>query len=247
MNILVCGYGVVGRFVHEPIGKTAEIHIYDPNVEKYNDNKVFNERYDMAFICVPTDSLPDGSADISLVKETVNCIDAETIVIKSAVPMGTAESFNKDNIVISPEYCGATLHSGNNQGFIVLGGKQPYLDRVAALYQRVKNGGFRIRFTDWRTAELAKYMENCFLALKITFCVEFYHVAMNNGVSYPELREIFIMDERMGDSHTFVYPDKPYYDSHCLNKDVPALINQSEGMACLMSAVHRINMGRKNK
>ena len=31
--------------------------------------------------------------------------------------------------------------------------------------------------------------------------------------------------ERMGDSHTFVSKDHPYYDSHCLNKDIPALIN----------------------
>lgn len=33
------------------------------------------------------------------------------------------------------------------------------------------------------------------------------------------------MDSRMGDSHTYVNPDNPYYDSHCLNKDIPALIN----------------------
>lgn len=29
----------------------------------------------------------------------------------------------------------------------------------------------------------------------------------------------------MGDSHTYVNPDSLYYDSHCLNKDIPALIN----------------------
>ena len=39
-------------------------------------------------------------------------------------------------------------------------------------------------------------------------------------VNYEELRELFILDPRVNPSHTFVYRDKPYWDSHCLNKDV---------------------------
>ena len=245
MQVLICGYGVVGRFVHGQIKDAAIVSAYDPNIKEYCDDSIFNNRFDIAFICVPTNSLPDGSANITLVQEAVSRINAETVVIKSAIPVGTAASFNNDSIVVSPEYCGATPHSGNSQGFVVLGGKQPYLDKVAALYHKAKNGAFRVRFTNWQTAELAKYMENCFLALKVTFCAEFYNIATANGISYPELREIFIMDERMGDSHTYVYPDKPFYDSHCLNKDVPALIHQSDGMANLMKTVHQINTARK--
>lgn len=29
-------------------------------------------------------------------------------------------------------------------------------------------------------------------------------------------------------SHTYVYPEEPYFNSHCLNKDVPALIKFCE-------------------
>jgi UDP-glucose 6-dehydrogenase len=50
----------------------------------------------------------------------------------------------------------------------------------------------------------------------------------------------------MGDSHTFVFDDEPYYNSHCLNKDIPALIRFSgEDTAPLMTAVHEINKRRK--
>jgi len=87
-------------------------------------------------------------------------------------------------------------------------------------------------------------MENCFLALKVTFCSEFATIAKDFGISYPELREIFILDDRMGTSHTFVNSDSPYYDSHCLNKDIPALIKQTD-KAHLMEAVDNINYNKK--
>jgi UDP-glucose 6-dehydrogenase len=52
----------------------------------------------------------------------------------------------------------------------------------------------------------------------------------------------------MGDSHTFVYPEAPYYNSHCLNKDIPALIAfAGRETAPLMSAVDEINKYKKNE
>ena len=35
----------------------------------------------------------------------------------------------------------------------------------------------KFRFTDRKTAELCKYMENCYLATKVTFCNEFFRIA----------------------------------------------------------------------
>ena len=40
------------------------------------------------------------------------------------------------------------------------------------------------------------------------------------------VRELFLLDPRVNPSHTFVYEDTPYWDSHCLNKDVPSIANQ---------------------
>ncbi|MDR1755237.1 MAG: hypothetical protein LBR74_10165 [Eubacterium sp.] len=251
MKILICGYGNIGRFIFNEIRNSShDITIYDPNIQYYSLKETLTDCYDVAFVCVPTDKLTNGSADVSIVRDiTGDLVNTRVIVIKSAVPVGTAEmlaSFTgKDNIVISPEYYGTTQHSSNSPDFIVLGGKLQYCSTAADVYTKVKSGGFRIKFTDWKTAELAKYMENCFLALKVTFCAEFFDVCKEYGISYNELREIFVMDCRMGDSHTFVYPDKPYYDSHCLNKDIPAFVNMANGKAPLMEAVDRINLKKK--
>ena len=66
-------------------------------------------------------------------------------------------------------------------------------------------------------------MENSYLATKVSFCQQFYVIAEKIGVDYEELRELFVLDPRVEKSHTFVYRDKPYWSSHCLDKDVPAI------------------------
>jgi nucleotide sugar dehydrogenase len=207
-----------------------------------------SEKYDFCFVCVPTDSTLHGSCDISIVESVIKKVNADIFILKSAVPPLTHQSLTKNynkKIVISPEYYGCTQHSNRQMNFVILGGDRESCGKVATLYGRVKNGSYRIQITNPITAELAKYMENCFLALKVTFCCEFADIAKKYGVCYPELRELFILDERMGSTHTFVYPEKPYYDSHCLNKDVSALINFAGDSAPLMQCMHKINLERK--
>lgn len=69
-------------------------------------------------------------------------------------------------------------------------------------------------------------MENSFLATKVSFCQAFYNICEDIGIEYDELRELFILDPRINPAHTFVYKDTSYWDSHCLNKDVPAIAEQ---------------------
>ena len=244
-DILIVGYGNIGKHIHKELEGSGDIDIYDPFIPEYNMSYI-NE-YNIAFICVPTEMLPDGSCDISAVENAVENTKAKTIVIKSTIPIGTCDKLKNKyskNIVFSPEYYGITRHAPSSSDFVVLAGSHKDCDKVAQLYYKVKTKSFRIHFTDYKTAELAKYMENCFLALKVTFCSEFATIANEFGISYPQLREIFVLDERMGDSHTFINPEQPYYNSHCLNKDIPGLINQTN-KAHLMKAMLEINKKKR--
>ena len=254
-KILICGYGNIGKHLYkelEPLEdkELATIDIYD----KYKDSEIngdfpdFNEYYDYMFVCVPTEMNEDGSANISEVSDCINTFTgADTIIIKSAIPVGTCEKLGKQNIVISPEYWGTTQHCPE-PNFLVLGGYRVYTDKVVQLYNLIKDGYYKYYFTDHRTAELVKYMENCWIATKVTFCNEFADIARNFGISYSELRELWLADSRVSPSHTLVYEDKPYYDSHCLNKDIPALISFCENKNIktpLMKEVEYINKTRK--
>jgi UDP-glucose 6-dehydrogenase len=82
------------------------------------------------------------------------------------------------------------------------------------------------KIVDAKTAEMTKFMVNSWLATKVTFCNEFCRACDKAGIYYEDVRELFTSDPRISPAHTFVYREHPYYQSHCLDKDVPSIANQ---------------------
>lgn len=224
MNILIVGYGIVGHNL------AKEISILKPDVyDKYKttENTKRDIKYDICFICVDTPYSENNPCDVSEVKNAIMENDSDIYIIKSTVLVGTTEQIAKEtgkNIIFSPEYYGGTQHCNNYSfDFTIFGGEKKNCQKVIQSLQKVYDGRHKFVMTDSKTAELCKYMENSFLATKVSFCVAFWEICKRYGVSYEELRELFVLDPRVNESHTFVYEDKPYWDSHCLNKDVPAI------------------------
>lgn len=252
-KILICGYGNIGKKTYSEIQDlenfNCSLAIYDKKILK--SELSLDHSYDFAFICVSTDKLSDGSCDITNVEECVSKIDSKIIIIKSTIPPGTSEylqsKYPNKRIVFSPEFYGTTIQAPVKLNFLILGGCVEDCSKVADLFHLIKPASFRVKFTNYKTAELVKYMENCFLALKVQFCSEFFNIAETIGVNYNELRECFVLDERLGESHTYINPEQPYYDSHCLNKDVPGLIKFCEDKVevPIMETVNRVNLEKK--
>jgi UDPglucose 6-dehydrogenase len=251
-SVAIVGYGAVGRHLHV-LFPDAVIH--DPAVG-YDDRAAVN-RSRFAFVCVPTPSLPDGSADVSIVRDVVGWIEADVIVIRSTVSVGTSQALATDSgkrIVFQPEYGpGATpdhpFSDPRNIGWVVLGGEREATGWVADLYKTVANSNLNIQHTDATTAELVKYMENSFLAAKVAFCNEFYDIAAAAGVGYDELRELWLLDPRIGRSHTFVYPDDRGFGGPCLPKDLSAIVSTAEALGVeptLLKSVEASNRRVRN-
>lgn len=236
-NVLIVGLGIVGSHLKTLFTDADVYDKYKPDVCTIVRDKV----YDVAFIAVPTPM--DGQTGQCITSDVedaiwllVNDYKVKTVCVKSTVFPGFTNQMEQKlstiapgmSICFSPEYCGETIHSHNiDEGFVIVGGKPEPRNRVAQVMQSIKQGSYLIKFTDSLTAELVKYMENSFLAMKVTFSNEFYRIANANGVSYDELRQLFIMDPRVNPSHTIVYPNKPYYRSKCFDKDIPAIITHS--------------------
>lgn len=222
MSVLIIGYGTVGRNLEKEL-KILNPDIYDINLIMFNTKK--DIKYDFAFICVDTPLMNDYSLDITQVKNAINDNNADIYIIKSTCPLGTVDKLKEETgkrIIFSPEYYGGTQHCNNfTFDFTILGGDKKDCVEVIQLLQECYDGRHIFRITDSKTAELTKFMENSFLATKVSFCNQFYKICEKENINYEELRELFILDKRVGESHTFVYKDKPYWDSHCLNKDVP--------------------------
>ena len=253
INILIIGYGVVGKNME------IELKKFSPDVlDKYksDENKLSNntEGYDLAFICVNTPFTDKSPCDFSEVVNAINenshlMKDEGIFVIKSTILPGTTDKIRKQtgqNVIFSPEYYGGTQHCNNfDFDFTVLGGEKQDCIKVLQILQNIYDGRHTFRITDSKTAEIAKYMENAWLATKVSFCSQFFEIAENNGINYEELRELFILDPRVNPSHTFIYRDHPYWDSHCLNKDVPAIAITED--AKFLKYVIEYNSNKKNE
>jgi len=240
-SVLIVGYGVVGHNLNQELAK-LKADIYDKFKPEANTKQ--NKKYDFAFICVDTPYIDENNVcDISQVKAALQENDADIYIIKSTILPGTTEQLSKEfnkHIVFSPEYYGGTQHCNNFEfNFTILGGSKNDCHKVQQLLQEVYDARHTFRTTDSTTAELTKYMENSWLATKVAFCCQFYNIANKLGVDYEDLRELFILDPRVNPSHTFVYDDHPYYKSHCLDKDVPAIAEFAD--AELLKTIIRFN------
>lgn len=246
MNIAIVGMGYVGTAMNKLFKQAV---IYD-EPKGIGSREEVNKCY-AAFVCVPTPMGEDGACVTAIVEDVLGWLETDVIILRSTVPVGFTERMcakTGKSIVFQPEYCGETADHPyvdlSRRAWITLGGEREAVEKAVQVYQQVYSSEVRIKVVDSRTAELAKYMENCFLAAKVTFCNEFYDIAQKAGVDYTELRETWLMDERMGRSHTFVYPEKRGYDGKCLPKDVAALINQADELgadATFMKAVQEKN------
>lgn len=249
MRILIVGHGVVGKNLEK------ELEVLHPDViDKYKpeENKIevpYGVRYDIAFICVDTPIRKEERVlcDTSEVKNAIMENEAEIYVIKNTVSPGTTEQLRVKTgkrIIFSPEYYGGTQHCNNFRfDFTILGGERKACIEVIQVLQHVYDARHQFRITDSRTAELTKYMENSFLATKVSFCQQFYFIASEMDVDYEELRELFVLDPRVNPSHTFVDRLHPYWSSHCLDKDVPAIADAYE--ASLLQEIIKFNENTK--
>lgn len=248
---LIVGYGITGNNLE------TEILCLNPDIADIKYVGHFKEKkyikYDIIFICVDTpykgeDNPCDLTAIHNVIDEYTKYLREDGIfVIKSTILPGTTDDlvkkYNK-KFVFSPEYYGNTKHCNNfDFDFTILGGNKKDCLKVQQILQPAYDARHIFRITDSKTAELVKYMENCFLAMKVSFCNQFFNIAKNNDVNYEELRELFILDPRVNPSHTFVYEDQPYWDSHCLNKDVRAIAETEE--APLLKSVISFNNSQK--
>lgn len=253
MKIGIVGFGHVGKAMHKQFPDAV---VYDKPLGIGSREELSS--CDAAFVCVPTPEAGDGSCDTTQVEEVLNWLEASLIVIRSTVPVGFTDSqieATGKRIVFQPEYYGETAaHPFTDlsaRSWLTLGGSTEDASLAVKVYQSVCNAEVKFVFTEARTAELAKYMENCYLAMKVAFCNEFYDMAEAFKVDYSKLREVWLEDPRIGRSHTFVYEENRGFGGKCLPKDLNALLHQADEKGInvdLLRALRRRNeQWKKNK
>ncbi len=175
----------------------------------------------------------DGSCNTSIVEDVISRCRCKCIILRSTVRVGftreMAEKYHK-TIVFQPEYYGETVaHPFANlsdRNWLTFGGTKEGIALAIKAYQTVITSNVRIYQCTSDEAEMAKYMENTFLATKVIFCNEMYDLCQKLNIDYNVVREIWTADPRIGTSHTFVYDENRGFGGSCLPKDTSSLYNQ---------------------
>jgi UDPglucose 6-dehydrogenase len=192
---------------------------------------------EVIFICVPTPPKEDGSCDTSIVCDIVDKLaDWEydgVVCIKSTVTPGTTMELIegylqfKFEIVFSPEFLrerSAISDIIENHRLLAIGTSHaPSFELVKDCYGYLPKKVVQLRPTE---AELLKYFNNVFGALRVVFANEFYDICESLDGEYYSIKEAFIALNNLPNIYFDVNPDTARsYDSICWNKDVPALVH----------------------
>jgi len=249
MKIGIVGNGFVGSSVAFGFSPQcgcdgADVKIYDKDEFKSTHSLSDTLNSDFIFVSVPTPSNKDGSINLDIVYEcfnemnTLNNRTDNVFLLRSTVTPGTTRKlkrkFKNLNIVFNPEFL--TERSAKfdfiNQSRFILGGDIKHTSKVGKLYRWRFGETTPLIKTNYETAELIKYMNNCFFATKVSFLNEMYQVADACGADWDMAVEGFVRDGRVGHSHMNVPgPDGKFgFGGSCFPKDVQAMINFSEKM-----------------
>ena len=232
----VIGNGFVGEAISFAFSSVSDLYIYDTDPLKSLDDLESVHSCDFVFICVPTPMFEDGSQDLSYVESTfVEGTSKPVYILKSTVLPGTTETLSKQypnfKIIFSPEFLTERTAKLDilTQSRIILGGEFTLTEKAKTLFNKrfkIKN----IIQTDSKTAELTKYMNNCFFATKVSIMNEFRLLCDKIGANWEDALRGFVSDGRIGDSHLNVpgHDGKLGYGGTCFPKDVNALLSFSK-------------------
>lgn len=157
------------------------------------------------------------------------------IAIRSTVLPGTSEKFatiieeysgKKRNVdfamVSNPEFLreGTAVHDYYHPPITLLGSEHPdAAETVASLYRQLPA---EVVITDVRVAELMKYVNNTFHALKVSFANEIGNICSALSIDSHKVMEIFCKDQELNISPYYFKPGFAYGGS-CLPKDLKGL------------------------
>lgn len=199
---------------------------------------------DVSLICVGTPSSENGRLKLDYVEKVSAEIGRalalkqtyHVVVVRSTVLPGTVQ----DRVIpvlkqhsgrcpgadfgvsMNPEFLreGCAIHDYFHPSHIVIGEIDSRSgDAVEALYTSVDA---RVIRTTLPVAEMVKYVNNAFHALKVAFANEVGNLCKAQGLDGQEVMAIFVQDQRLNLSPAYLRPGFAFGGS-CLPKDLRAL------------------------
>lgn len=203
---------------------------------------------ELVLICVGTPSLPTGEPDLKYMRRVCEQIGAAlrdhpgtpVIAVRSTVLPGTTRGVVLPTleqasgkragvdfkVCCNPEFLreASAVSDFHNPPKTVIGELEPGQgDALADIYADLPAPLVR---TELETAEMIKYTDNAWHALKIGFANEIGNISKALSIDGHDVMDIFCMDTKLNISPKYLKPGFAF-GGYCLPKDLRALLNKS--------------------
>ena len=231
---------IVEDGINELIAKVVEAG----NLSAITDSARAVHDTDLSLVCVGTPSNQNGSLHLRHVEQVCREIGAamktktsrHIVVIRSTMLPGTIQNtvvpaleetsgkkaVEDFGICINPEFLreGSSLKDFYSPPFTLIGADdEATVAAVRSLYAKLDAP---VYVTSLKTAEMVKYVCNCFHALKVSFANEIGNICKALQIDSHEVMHVFCQDTKLNLSPYYLKPGFAFGGS-CLPKDLRAI------------------------
>ena len=202
---------------------------------------------ELGLVCVGTPSKSNGSLDLAYLRRVADDIGQAigrqqtdfVVVIRSTVLPGTTRQVVLPDLEraagrpvavgVHPEFLreGTAIRDFHEPPKVVVGAADPQVQQLVAPV--ASRPGAPLIQTDLELAEMVKYADNAWHALKVTFANEIGSLAKAQGLDGHRVMDILCADTKLNLSPVYLRPGFAFGGS-CLPKDVRALRHRGRGL-----------------
>jgi UDPglucose 6-dehydrogenase len=233
MKIGVIGRGTVGSAVYEGLEYLGHnMCFFDPAYSESKLADVLNA--DVIFVSVPTNQLPNGDCDVSIVEKVIEELAQANytglVAIKSTVIPGTTDRLSTEfptlRICNVPEFLRAKTALADfihNHDLLIIGSAREadyeIIKKVHGFYPK------HVACVSPTESEIVKYFNNVHHAMQVTFANVTYEVCQKLGANYMNVYNAITQRDCINPAYLMANKNTRGYGGHCLPKDTSAWNN----------------------
>jgi UDPglucose 6-dehydrogenase len=240
---VLAGYGFVGKAYYELFSQEYDVEIVDP---LYTSAIISDFPYAAGIICcVGTPQAADGNYNLTALHDVISRSAKSTpILIKSTITVDIWDElkakFPQHNLTFSPEFLRANsaVQDVFASRYVILAGDSTTY--WSSIFQTLLTNA-AVFVAEPEEAIVAKQFINAFLATKVSFFNQLYDYCESVDIDYSAVRELILLDKRIGSSHTKINSSPRGWGGYCFPKDTAALLaaatSKEVDLSVLQSAV----------
>ena len=251
MKIGIIGIGAVGSANwsgFESLGHKVTVH--DIRLRTKIEDVCKTE---INYICVPTPQGEDGRCDTSIIESVLDelnqCEYKGIIAIRSTVEPGFTErmitKYSKLTISFVPEFLRERCAKDdfiNNHKLLAIGTNDIWVfKKIVKCHGKLPDN---IEHLTPNEAEVLKYYNNVYAALRITFANNMYEICEKLNCDYTTIKNAYIKTGKATDMYLDVNPNLRGYGGMCLPKDtlaIASLMKELDIDLNLIKTIHNDN------